>query len=148
MVVQLLLTLPQLGGNLSHVLARSWQGVTTVLYPLTVIKTKQMTLPGIEAGLQVRGLGHPCIGRCMKLACLAVGLTARACQWRRRSMPPELQGARQTASTVYRQEGIAGFYRGFGTVICGTIPARVVRSCVHNASSHFDARSVLCYHQG
>lgn len=67
--------------------AGMFSGVTTVLYPLTVIKTKQMTLPGIGAGLQ---------------------------------------GARQTASTVYRQEGVAGFYRGFGTVICGTIPARVV----------------------
>ncbi|PNH05736.1 hypothetical protein TSOC_007979 [Tetrabaena socialis] len=34
--------------------AAKLHGVTTVLYPLTVIKTKQMTLPGISAGLKTR----------------------------------------------------------------------------------------------
>ncbi|KAG2501014.1 hypothetical protein HYH03_000834 [Edaphochlamys debaryana] len=64
-----------------------FSGVTTVLYPLSVIKTKQMTLPNISGGFK---------------------------------------GVRQTCSTIMRTEGVPGFYRGFGTVICGTIPARAV----------------------
>ncbi|GFR40225.1 hypothetical protein Agub_g793, partial [Astrephomene gubernaculifera] len=67
--------------------AGMFSGVTVALYPLSVIKTKQMTLPGISGGFQ---------------------------------------GFKQTASTIMRTESIPGFYRGFGTVICGTIPARVV----------------------
>ncbi|GIL45476.1 hypothetical protein Vafri_2709 [Volvox africanus] len=67
--------------------AGMFSGVTLTLYPLSVIKTKQMTLPGISGGFQ---------------------------------------GVRQTASTIMRTEGVPGFYRGFGTVIFGTIPARAV----------------------
>ena len=37
-----------------------------------------------------------------------------------------LQGAAQTASAILRTDGIRGLYRGFGTVIFGTIPARGV----------------------
>ncbi|KXZ44329.1 hypothetical protein GPECTOR_69g422 [Gonium pectorale] len=67
--------------------AGMFSGVTVALYPLTVIKTKQMTLPGISGGLQ---------------------------------------GFRETVSTIMRSEGVPGFYRGFNTVIFGTIPARTV----------------------
>ncbi|GIL94151.1 hypothetical protein Vretimale_317 [Volvox reticuliferus] len=67
--------------------AGMFSGVTLTLYPLSVIKTKQMTLPGISGGFQ---------------------------------------GVKQTASTIMRTEGVPGFYRGFGTVIFGTIPARAV----------------------
>ncbi|EFJ49371.1 mitochondrial substrate carrier [Volvox carteri f. nagariensis] len=67
--------------------AGMFSGVTLTLYPLSVIKTKQMTLPGISGGFQ---------------------------------------GVKQTASTIMRIEGIPGFYRGFGTVMFGTIPARSV----------------------
>ena len=38
-----------------------------------------------------------------------------------------LQGAAQTAAGILRTDGIRGLYRGFGTVIFGTIPARGVR---------------------
>jgi len=37
------------------------------------------------------------------------------------------QGAAQTAAGILRTDGIRGLYRGFGTVIFGTIPARGVR---------------------
>ncbi|GLC34560.1 hypothetical protein PLESTB_001248200 [Pleodorina starrii] len=67
--------------------AGMFSGVTLTLYPLSVIKTKQMTLPGISGGFQ---------------------------------------GVKQTASTIMRTEGVPGFYRGFGTVMFGTIPARAV----------------------
>ena len=39
-----------------------------------------------------------------------------------------LQGAAQTASAILRTDGIRGLYRGFGTVVFGTIPARGVRT--------------------
>ena len=39
-----------------------------------------------------------------------------------------VQGAAQTAAAILRTDGIRGLYRGFGTVIFGTIPARGVRA--------------------
>lgn len=63
-----------------------FSGVTVCLYPLSVIKTRQMALPG----------------------------------------PGGLEGARQTALTLWRLNGIQAFYKGFGTVVVGTLPARVV----------------------
>jgi solute carrier family 25 protein 44 len=65
-------------------------GVTGALYPLTVVKTRQMAAPPSAA-----------IG-------------------------PGLAGARQTARDVLSRDGVRGFYRGFGTVVFGTIPGRSV----------------------
>ncbi|KAK9811231.1 hypothetical protein WJX72_000390 [[Myrmecia] bisecta] len=81
-----------------------FSGVTTCLFPLTVIKTRQMALPGAPSGLR---------------------------------------GAQQTAQQIWRYDGIRGFYRGFGTVIFGAIPARgvylttleAVKSAVNTAVS-------------
>lgn len=39
----------------------------------------------------------------------------------------ESQGAMWTARNVVASEGIRGLYAGFGTVICGMVPARLVR---------------------
>lgn len=39
---------------------------------------------------------------------------------------PRFQGLKMTAHNISRNDGIAGFYRGFGTVVFGTIPARMV----------------------
>jgi hypothetical protein len=43
-----------------------------------------------------------------------------------------MQGTRQTAATIWRQEGIPGFYRGFSTVIFGEpmLPDDVVAGVV------------------
>lgn len=37
-----------------------------------------------------------------------------------------LRGSMQTASAIWRADGPRGFYRGFGTVVFGTIPGRTV----------------------
>ncbi|GMH37613.1 hypothetical protein BSKO_05486 [Bryopsis sp. KO-2023] len=63
-----------------------FSGVTTCLYPLSVLKTRQMALPG----------------------------------------PGGLGGVKQTAITLWRMDGIRAFYKGFGTVCVGTMPARVL----------------------
>jgi solute carrier family 25 protein 44 len=64
-------------------------GVTGCLYPLTVVKTRQM------AG------GGP-------------------------GVSPGLSGMVATAKALKQQHGPRGFYRGFGTVVFGTIPGRSV----------------------
>jgi solute carrier family 25, member 44 len=63
-------------------------GVTGALYPLTVVKTRQMAGGG--------------------------------------GVSPGLAGAKATAAALYSQHGPRGFYRGFGTVVFGTIPGRSV----------------------
>ena len=45
-----------------------------------------------------------------------------------------VQGVRETARSILAQDGIRGLYRGFGTVMLGAVPARVVR-CLPCASS-------------
>ena len=37
-----------------------------------------------------------------------------------------VQGVRETARSILAQDGIRGLYRGFGTVMLGAVPARVV----------------------
>lgn len=37
-----------------------------------------------------------------------------------------MQGAKQTAQAIIRKDGVSGLYRGFGTVVFGAIPARIV----------------------
>lgn len=63
------------------------QSLTTALYPLSVIKTRQMALAGSQAGLG---------------------------------------GAVATARGVLAADGVRGLYRGFGTVVMGMFPARMV----------------------
>ncbi|KAK3288400.1 hypothetical protein CYMTET_4120 [Cymbomonas tetramitiformis] len=41
---------------------------------------------------------------------------------------PGFQGVLKSARRIWAEEGAAGFYRGFPTVVVGTIPARVVCS--------------------
>ncbi|MEW5310693.1 MAG: hypothetical protein WDW38_002464 [Sanguina aurantia] len=80
--------------------ALMFSGVTTMLFPLSVLKTRQMALPGV-------------------------------------------QGVRQMAVGVWKADGVRGFYRGFGTVMLGTIPGRsvylstleYVKSSVHAVGS-------------
>lgn len=38
-----------------------------------------------------------------------------------------LQGSAKMARQVWQADGIRGFYRGFGTIVFGAIPARGVR---------------------
>lgn len=38
----------------------------------------------------------------------------------------KLQGAKETAKIILRTDGVPGLYRGFGTVVFGAIPARIV----------------------
>lgn len=64
-----------------------FSGLTTALFPLTVIKTRMMALQGSHRGLS---------------------------------------GALYTARDVLAHDGIRGLYRGFGTVVFGIIPARIV----------------------
>ncbi|KAI8477091.1 MAG: mitochondrial substrate carrier [Monoraphidium minutum] len=64
-----------------------FSAVTTGLYPLTVVKTRQMAAHDVPGGLS---------------------------------------GSVQTATAIWRADGLRGFYRGFGTVIFGTIPGRTV----------------------
>ncbi|KAL3159869.1 hypothetical protein ABBQ38_010269 [Trebouxia sp. C0009 RCD-2024] len=67
--------------------AALFSGVTTCLFPLTVLKTRQMAIQGAPTGL-----------------------------W----------GAKETAKIILRTDGVPGLYRGFGTVVFGAIPARIV----------------------
>ena len=39
-----------------------------------------------------------------------------------------VQGVRETARSILAQDGVRGLYRGFGTVMLGAVPARVVCS--------------------
>ncbi|PRW59482.1 solute carrier family 25 member 44 [Chlorella sorokiniana] len=64
-----------------------FSGLTTMLYPLSVIKTRQMALEGSQSGLR---------------------------------------GAYLTARGVVAHDGVRGLYKGFGTVIGGMFPARMV----------------------
>ena len=70
--------------------AALFTGVTTCLYPLTVIKTRQMV-----------GDGSPGLG-------------------------PRGGSAFAVAREVVKTRGVAGLYRGFGTVVVGTVPIRAV----------------------
>ncbi|KAF8071086.1 CPK12 [Scenedesmus sp. PABB004] len=65
-----------------------FSGVTCTLYPLSVVKTRQMAAHGAVGA----GLG----------------------------------GTRDVAALIWRAEGMRGFYRGFGTVLFGTIPGRTI----------------------
>ena len=65
--------------------AALFSGVTTCLYPLTVIKTRQMVGDGLKKN-----------------------------------------GAFAVAKEVIKTKGVAGLYRGFGTVVVGTVPIRAV----------------------
>ncbi|KAF6265949.1 putative mitochondrial carrier protein [Scenedesmus sp. NREL 46B-D3] len=65
-----------------------FSGVTTTLFPLSVIKTRQMA-------------SH-------------------------HSAHAGLAGTRLVARTIWQQEGVRGFYRGFGTVLLGTMPGRTI----------------------
>jgi len=69
--------------------AALFSGVTTCLYPLTVIKTRQMVGDGTVAGVKANGV-------------FAI------------------------AKDVIKTKGVAGLYRGFGTVVVGTVPIRAV----------------------
>ncbi|KAK9836519.1 hypothetical protein WJX74_002116 [Apatococcus lobatus] len=62
-----------------------FSSVTTVLFPLSVIKTRQMAIE---------------------------------------SASPGLSGSAKMARQVWQADGIRGFYRGFGTIVFGAIPAR------------------------
>lgn len=64
-----------------------FSGVTCLLYPMSVIKTRQMANEGVSGGFQ---------------------------------------GAKQVTTELWAAEGLRGFYKGMGTVIFGTLPARVV----------------------
>ncbi len=102
--------------------------MTLTLYPLTVLKTKQMTLPGISGGLQVRDLRDPTPDpNDTPVRHLRVSAAVLKCNMILPSVAGcPIQGVRQTASTIMRMEGVLGFYRGFGTVMFVTIPARSV----------------------
>ena len=39
-----------------------------------------------------------------------------------------MQGAAQVARDLWRHEGLRGLYKGFGTVVIGILPARMVRT--------------------
>lgn len=64
-----------------------FSGVTTCLYPISVIKTRQMAMPNVGGGVK---------------------------------------GALQTTAAIWKSEGIPGYYRGFGTVVGGMLPARMM----------------------
>ena len=75
-----------------------FSSISACLFPLSVIKTKVM----VERGGKASG--------------------ARAAG----SSSGGLVGTYNVARGLVRSEGIAGLYKGFGTVVLGTIPARVV----------------------
>lgn len=109
---------------------RSVQGLTTCLYPLSVIKTRQMALEGAPPGLWVRR-GAPLGGAQRHL------LMLRRCGELTRAGRGPPQGAAQVARQVVATDGVRGLYRGFTTVVVGVIPARGVRpsgACARRAS--------------
>ena len=69
-----------------------------------------------------------------------------------------VQGAAQVARDLFRYDGVRGLYKGFGTVIVGVIPARVVRArpiaCLYRCTDmarlqscriHFRLLSKACF---
>ncbi|KAK9794641.1 hypothetical protein WJX73_006445 [Symbiochloris irregularis] len=64
-----------------------FSGVTVCLFPLSVIKTRQMAVQGAPSGLS---------------------------------------GAVQVARGLVKHDGVRGLYKGFGTVMVGVLPARVL----------------------
>jgi len=108
-----------------------------MLFPLSVIKTRQMASHGVSGGFKVRARTHARMHTHKHTrACTSAVPRQHAactCTCTRKPTPtasppfPSLQGTRQTASMVWRREGVPGFYRGFSTVVFGTIPARAVR---------------------
>lgn len=74
-----------------------FSSISACLFPLTVIKTKVMVERGGGAGASSGSGGSG-----------------------------GLVGTYNVARGLVRSEGVAGLYKGFGTVVLGTIPARVV----------------------
>ena len=113
------------------------QGLTTCLYPLSVIKTRQMALEGSERGLRVR--------RCMRTELHTAGDSC----WRLSpvsTLTSGLQGAYLTARSVVAHDGIRGLYKGFGTVVFGMFPARMASRAAAAAAavSPLQLPSLLC----
>ncbi len=110
-----------------RVAPRAPQGVTTVLFPLSVVKTRQMADHTLSGGFSVRELTHARHRRHLTadapLGCPAAQQVHAPCTHRARIVP---QGMKQTVTSIWKAEGVPGFYRGFATVIFGTIPARMV----------------------
>jgi hypothetical protein len=101
------------------------QGLTAVLYPLSVVKTRQMVLQGSEAGLRVR-----CAAAC---STRRLPPCTRSCPGLAWTLPhagdapiAPLQGAYLTARSVVAHDGLRGLYKGFGVVVGGMFPARMV----------------------
>ena len=118
------------------------QGVTTCLFPLTVLKTRQMAIPGAPTGLWVRCTclsvsqlcyvhQEPAFQSCFDY------IQKHTCT----RLPPVffLQGAKETARAILKTDGISGLYRGFGTVVFGAIPSRIV-------SHHCPIAAAVCWH--
>jgi hypothetical protein len=62
-----------------------------------------------------------------------------------------LQGAYLTARAVVAHDGVRGLYKGFGTVVFGMFPARMVRRLLCSGSSSCigyeqDSSSIACHH--
>ena len=91
-----------------------FSSISACLFPLTVIKTKVM--------VERRGDAGPSAASGAASTASAAGSRAEA--------PGKntggLRGTFNVARNVVRTEGVAGLYKGFGTVVFGTIPARVV----------------------
>eukprot|EP00216_Chloropicon_sp_CCMP2111_P000105 CAMPEP_0198239054 /NCGR_PEP_ID=MMETSP1446-20131203/4577_1 /TAXON_ID=1461542 ORGANISM="Unidentified sp, Strain CCMP2111" /NCGR_SAMPLE_ID=MMETSP1446 /ASSEMBLY_ACC=CAM_ASM_001112 /LENGTH=334 /DNA_ID=CAMNT_0043921597 /DNA_START=476 /DNA_END=1480 /DNA_ORIENTATION=- len=73
-----------------------FSGITTVLFPLSVVKTRMMALDAAPCGGEKQSR--------------SVGLHATV----------------RTARAVVSSEGLAGLYRGFPTVVTGFLPARLI----------------------
>lgn len=58
-----------------------------------------------------------------------------------------MQGAKETAKIILRTDGIPGLYRGFGTVVFGAIPARIVSHPLVGSASLFQLflSCAVCY---
>ena len=91
-----------------------FSSISACLYPLSVIKTKVMVERRGEAAPAAGGAGGPA----QRAAPSSSGRPAAG--------GGGLMGTFNVARNVVRTEGVAGLYKGFGTVILGTIPARVV----------------------
>ena len=124
-----------LTSHLATLQPRCLQGLTTCLYPLSVVKTRQMALEGSQSGLKVRPrqLSLPACQRVAGLRRLAAVLhnTTHLLSECDSPCPPApastaLQGAYITARTVVAHDGLRGLYKGFGTVVLGMFPARMV----------------------
>ena len=107
-------------------------GLTTCLFPLTVIKTRMMAMDEVQTGAAAVGrAGASGRGSATAVSDVTSRMTT-ATTVTTASQRPQLPKTNSnitvlsTAREVIRTSGYRGLYKGFSTVVCGLIPGRMM----------------------